>query len=99
MRSAELMCRSVGPSERDGDIKLPTGHREHVRSVVYDLIECHQRKAERHKLNDWPQTDHCCADSQTRKAILADRRIYNPSRAKALKQTVADLVSALVFRY
>src|SRR6266487_1992546 len=99
MRSAELMCRAVWSTKGDRDIKLSPRHRVHIRGVVHDLIECHQRKAERHKFNDRPQADHCRAHSQAGKSVLADWSVDDSSRAKALKQTMADLVSALIFRY
>src|SRR5262245_41825183 len=99
MRSAELVRRPVWSAERDGDVKLPTRHGEHVWGVVYDLIECHQRKAECHELNDRPQTDHCRADSQPGKSVLAYGGVDDPPRPKALKQTMADFVGALVFSH
>src|SRR5437016_8666894 len=99
MRSAELMCRAVWSTKGDGNIKLPARHCVHIRGVVHDLIECHQRKTERHKFNDRPQTDHCRANSQAGKSVLADWGVNDPPRAKALKQTVADFVGALVLWY
>src|SRR5580704_2143965 len=98
MRSAELMCRAIRSTKGDGDIKLPARHRVHIRRVVHDLIECHERKAERHKFNNRPQADHRRANSQASKAILADWSVDNASRPKAFKQTMANLVGALVFR-
>src|SRR5947208_9242512 len=77
---------------------MPAWHRKRVQGAVHDPIESDEREAERHELNDWAQPDHCCADSQARKSVLADGSVDDPSWPKALKQTVADLVSALVFR-
>src|SRR4029453_1665277 len=45
-----------------------------------------------------PQADHPRAPSQAGKSVFADWSVDDPPRAKALKQTVADLVGALVFR-
>src|SRR6267378_1691906 len=97
MCSTELMCRAVWSTKGDGDIKLPARHRVHIRRVVHNLIECHERKAERHKFNNRSQADHRRANAQAGKAILANWCVDNASRAKMLKQTVADFVGALVF--
>src|SRR2546423_10855246 len=97
MCSTELMCRAVWSTKGDGDIKLPARHRVHIRRVVHNLIECHERKAERHKFNNRSQADHRRANSQTGKAILADWSVDNAPGPKAFKQTVANLVGALVF--
>src|SRR5947208_8903747 len=97
MRSGELICWAVWSTKGDGNIKLPARHRVHIRGVVHDLIECHERKAERHKFNDRPQADHCRANSQAGKSVLADWGVDNASRPKAFKQTMADLVGALLF--
>ena len=98
MRRAELMRRAVRSAKGDRDIKLPAGHREHVRGVVHDLIECHERKAERHEFDDRPQADHRRANSQAGKSVLADRSVDDPPRAEAIKQTLADFVGAMIFR-
>src|SRR2546430_16463943 len=97
MCSTELMCRAVWSTKGDGDIKLPARHRVHIRRVVHNLIECHERKAERHKFNDRPQADHCRANSQAGKSVLADWGVDNASRPKPSKQTMPDLVGALGF--
>ena len=98
MRGTKLVRGSVRTTKYYRDIKLPARHRVHVRRVIDDLIERHQRKAERHKFNYWPQADHRCADAKTCKPVLADRSIDDSPWPKALKQPVADFVSALVFR-
>src|SRR5437773_264182 len=97
MRSAELMRWAIWSTKSDGDIKLPARHRVHIRGVVHDLIECHERKAERHKFNDRPQADHRRANSQAGKSVLADWSVDNAPWPKAFEQTMADLVGALVF--
>src|SRR5438876_10936700 len=96
MRSAELMCRAVWSTKGDGDIKLPARHRVHIRGVVHDLIECHEGIAERHKFNDRSQPNHCCANSQTSKSVLADWSVDDPPRAKTLNQAVDNVVGAVV---
>src|SRR5437899_6256293 len=97
MRGAELVRGSVRTPECDGYIELAARHREHVRGVVHGLIEGYERKAERHKFNDRPQSDHRRADSEAGKPVLADWSINNPPRPKALKQALAHLVCALIF--
>src|SRR6266704_1020857 len=97
MRGAELMCGSVRAAKRDGNIELPARHREHVGGVVHHLIEGYERKAERHKFNDRPQSDHRRADSEAGESVFADWSVNDPSRPEALKQTLADLVCALIF--
>src|SRR6266550_5721671 len=97
MRGAKLMRGSVRSAKRDRDIELTPRHREHVRRVIHDLIECDERKAERHKFNDRPQSDHRCANSQPCKAVLADWGINDSTRSKSLKQPMAYLVGTLIF--
>ena len=98
MSRAELMCRAVWSAKRDRDIELPARHREHIRRVVHDLIECDQRKTERHEFDDRPQPDHGRADAQAGKSVLADWSVDDAFRPEALKQALAHLVSAVVFR-
>ena len=62
------------------------------------LIECDKRKTKCHELDDRPQTDHGRADAKTGKAVFADRRIDDSFRTKPFEQTLADFVSAVVFR-
>src|SRR6266511_1320649 len=99
MCGTELMRRSVWSTKGDWDIKLSARHGVHIRSVVNDLIECNERKTERHKLDDWPQADHCCTNPQTGKPVFTDWSINNPPRPEPLEQPVADLVGSLIFRY
>src|SRR6266516_582473 len=98
MRGAELVPGPVRATKHYRDIKLPARHRVHVRGVIDDLIERHQRKTEHHKCNDWPSPHPRCSDAQTCKPVLADWSIDDSPWPKALKQPVAELVSALVFR-
>ncbi len=97
MSGAELMRRPIRAAEGNGNIELSARHREHVWRVVHNLIERNERKTERHELNNRPQPDHCRSDPQAGKSVLTDWSIDDPSWPKALKQTVAYLVSALVF--
>src|SRR6266446_851887 len=97
MRGAELMRGSVRTPECDGYIELPARHREHVGGVVHHLIEGYERKAERHKFNDRPQSDHRRADSEAGESVFADWSVNDPPWPKALKQALADLVCALIF--
>src|SRR5436853_1292900 len=97
MRRTELMRRSVRPTKRDRNIKLAARHRVHVRSVVHDLVECYERKAEGHEFNDWPQANHGRANSQPGKSVLTDWGIDDSPWTKALKQAMTDFVGALVF--
>src|SRR5712692_11135968 len=97
MGRAELMRRAVGSAKCDRNIELPAGHREHVGRVVHNLVERDERKAEGHELNDWSQTDHGSADSQTSETILADRRIDDSFGAEAFEQSLTDFVSAVIF--
>src|SRR6266404_771330 len=92
------MGRPVWSSKRDRDIELTAGHGEHVRGVVYHLVEGHERKTERHELDDRPQPDHSRADTQPGETIFADRGIDDPLRTEALQQTLRNFVSAVVFR-
>src|SRR5882724_10580795 len=98
MRGAELVRGSVRTTKYYRDIKLPARHRVHVRRVIDDLIERHQRKAERHKFNDRAQANHGRANSQAGKSVLANGSIDDSPRAKSLKQSLADFVGALIFR-
>ena len=93
------MRRSVRPAKSDRNIKLPAGHGQHVRRVVHHLIERDQGKAERHELDDRPETDHRRADAHSGKSVLADRRIDHSIRTKTIEQTLADLVGAVIFRH
>src|SRR5205809_7244860 len=97
MRGAELMRGSVRTQECDGYIELAARHREHVGGVVHHLIEGYERKAERHKFNDRPQSDHRRADSEAGESVFADWSVNDPPWPKALKQALADLVCALIF--
>src|SRR6266404_6676067 len=92
------MSWTIRSTKGDRDIKLTTRHGEHIRGVVHHLIERHKRKAERHELDDRPQSDHGRADAESGKTILADRRIDDPLRTEAFEQTLRNLVSTVVFR-
>ena len=87
MCRAKLMGRAVRTAKSNRDIELSAGHREHVRRVVHDLIERHERETKRHELNDRPQADHCRADSQPGKSVLADRRVDDAFGPKTLEQS------------
>ena len=84
MRSAELVRWSVRSAKRDWDIKLPARHREHVWRVVDHLIECDQREAERHELNDGPQAHHRRADPEPSESVFADWSIDDAFWTKPL---------------
>src|SRR5216684_428168 len=90
MGRAELMGRAVWSAKGDWNIKLSTRHREHVRRVVYDLIESDERKTERHELDNRPQSNHGRAHSEPGEAVFTDRRIDDAFRAKAFEQTLTD---------
>ena len=97
MGRAELMSGAVWSAKGDWNIKLPARHREHVRRVVYDLIERDERKTPSHELDNRSKPGHGRTDAETRKSIFADRRIDDPFRSKAFEQTLTDFVSAVVF--
>ena len=97
MGRAELMSGAVWSAKGDWNIKLPARHREHVRRVVYDLVESDERETERHELDNRPQANHGCAHSKPGKTVFTDRRIDDAFRAKAIEQTLTDFVSAVVF--
>src|SRR5947209_16697439 len=97
MGRTELVSRTVWTAESDRDIELPARHRQHIRSVVYHLVERDQGKAEGHEFNDRPEPHHRGTDSHTGKSVLTDRRIDDSLRAKTLEQTLAYLVGAIVF--
>src|SRR2546423_13183367 len=97
MSCTELMRWPVWATKRDRDIKLSTGHRKHVRSVVDHLIERDKRKAERHEFDDRPQADHRRADAEPGETVLADGCVDDPFRAEALEQALAYFISALIF--
>ena len=98
VRGAELMGRAVRTAEGNRDVKLPTRHREHVRRVVYDLIEGHQREAEGHELDYRPQTNHGRADPEAGETIFTDRRIDDAGWTETIKQALAHFISAVVLR-
>src|SRR6266404_692443 len=97
MSRAELMGRAVRSAKGDWNIKLSTRHREHVRRVVYDLVESNERETERHELDNGPQANHGCAHAEPGETVFTDRRIDDAFRAKAFEQTLTDFVSAVVF--
>src|SRR2546423_15477454 len=97
MSCPELMRWPVRATKRDRDIKLSTGHRKHVRSVVDHLIERDKRKTERHEFDDRSQADHRCAHAEPGETVFADWRVDDPFRTEALEQALAHFVSALIF--
>src|SRR5437016_582351 len=97
MGRTELMRRSIWTAKCNGNIELSARHREHVRRVVDDLIECDERKAEGHKFDDRSQTDHSRADSQTGESVFADRGVDNSFGTETLQQSLAHFVSAVIF--
>src|SRR5213080_3588133 len=97
MCCGKLMGRTVRTTKGDGDIELPARHHEHVRSIIHYLVEGHQRETERHKLNNRSQADHCRADAKPGESVLANRGVNNTFGPKALKQSGAHFVCALIF--
>src|ERR1051325_6636130 len=97
MSGGKLMGRAIRSSKSDWNIELAAGHHEHVGRIVHYLIERDQRKAERHKLDDGPQSDHGRSNSQSRESIFANGRVDNSLRTEALQQTLADFVGSLIF--
>src|SRR5215204_1939447 len=99
MGGPELMRRSVGSPEGDRNVELPAGHREHIRGIVYHLVEGHERKAECHELDDRAKSHHRRAHSHPGKSVFTDRGVDDSFRAKAIQQTLADFVSSIVLRH
>ena len=95
----ELVRRAVGTAERHGHGELPARHGEHVRRVVDDLVERHQRERERHELDDGPQPGHRRPHAQARESGLGDGRVDHALGAEPFQQALADLVSAVVLGY
>src|SRR5436190_1967279 len=90
------MGGTVRPAKRDRDVELSARHCEHVRCVVYNLIECNQRETKRHELDYWTQPNHRGSNPHACETILTDRRIYNSMGTESFQQTLADLVSAII---
>ncbi len=97
MGRTELVRRAVGAAEHDGHVELAAGHGEHVRGVIDDLIERHERERERHELDDGPQARHRRPDAQPGEPGLGDGGVDHAFGAEAFQQALADLVSAVVF--
>ena len=97
MGGAELVRRTVRSAKCDRDIELAAGHREHVRSVVYDLVEGDKRETERHEFDDRPQPDHRGANAHAGKTVFTDGRVDDPFGPETLQQALAHFVSPVVF--
>ena len=99
MGCTELMSWTIWSAKRDRNVELTAGHGEHVRGVVHNLIECNERKTERHELDDRPEPDHGRADTQPGETIFADRRVNDSRGTKSFEQSLRDLISAVVLRH
>ena len=61
------------------------------------MVDRLHREVEGHELDDRLQTAHRRARAQTGETIFGDRRVDDALRAEFLKQTLRDLVRALIF--
>src|SRR5690349_10088178 len=99
MSGAELVGRPVWSTKCNRNIELAPRHHEHVGRIVYNLIEGDQRETKRHEFDDGSQSSHGRADSKTGESVFADWRIDNSLGSEAFQQSLADFVSAVIFRH
>ena len=77
MLRTHLNRRAAWTAEDHGDGKLPSAHLIHLRCVVDDLIDCHQREVKAHELDDGSQADHGRPDTDARESEFGNGRVYD----------------------
>ena len=96
MLRRQLQRGTVRTAEDDRHLVLTTGHVEHLRGGVHDLIERQEREVPGHELDHRPEPDHRSADADAGEPELGDRRVDDTHLAELLQESLGDLVRALI---
>ena len=88
MGRAELMGRTIRPTECDRNVELAAAHRQHIGSVVHHLIKGDEGKTESHKFDDRTQSNHGGTDTEPGKSIFGNWRVDDSLGTEPFEQTL-----------